>query len=243
MKLKIGLISDTHGLQHRIKVEACDILLHGGDISMQGRRDEVGGFLKWFAKAPATFKVFIAGNHERTFEQHPRPEWLEELLDPETLDKKGIHYLQDSGIELMGIKIWGCPWQPEFNNWAFNLVRGEELAAKYRLIPADTDILISHGPPYSIDDNVPETFLRPFETDVHVGCRDLFDHILQPSKLRLHVFGHIHLDDRAYMNPIQVKKARMETDHPDAWMTCVNAAVLNNKYQVTTQPYYFNYHV
>merc|ERR1712187_19168 len=36
-------------------------------------------------------------------------------------------YLKDSAIELFGVKFYGSPWVPEFNNWAFMLERGEEL--------------------------------------------------------------------------------------------------------------------
>ena len=34
-------------------------------------------------------------------------------------------YLQDSLVEIYGLKIYGTPWQPEFCNWAFNLPRGQ----------------------------------------------------------------------------------------------------------------------
>ena len=34
-------------------------------------------------------------------------------------------YLQDSSIEIYGLKIYGTPWQPEFCGWAFNLLRGQ----------------------------------------------------------------------------------------------------------------------
>ena len=34
-------------------------------------------------------------------------------------------YLQDSSIEIYGLKIYGTPWQPEFCGWAFNLPRGQ----------------------------------------------------------------------------------------------------------------------
>ena len=34
-------------------------------------------------------------------------------------------YLQDSSVEIYGLKIYGTPWQPEFCGWAFNLPRGQ----------------------------------------------------------------------------------------------------------------------
>lgn len=56
-------------------------------------------------------------------------------------------YLCDSGTTVDGVSVWGSPWQPAFHDWAFNLPRGDACRAKWQLIPADTDVLITHGPP------------------------------------------------------------------------------------------------
>jgi Icc-related predicted phosphoesterase len=84
---------------------------------------------------------------------------------------------------VFGLKVWGSPWQPRFFDWAFNLDRGPDLAAKWALVPDDTDILITHGPPVGILDR---TF-RGTET----GCADLLARV-KVVKPRLHLFGHIH---------------------------------------------------
>jgi hypothetical protein len=93
------------------------------------------------------------------------------------------HYLEDSGIEIAGVKFWGSPWQPEFYDWAFNLPRGQALADKWALIPDDIDVLITHGPPLGILDQV--------ITGDHVGCADLLEAV-QLIKPKVHIFGHIH---------------------------------------------------
>ena len=62
----------------------------------------------------------------------------------------GVHYLEDSGVEIAGTRWWGSPWQPEFNSWAFNLPRGEPLSEKWALIPDDVDVLVTHSPPAMI---------------------------------------------------------------------------------------------
>ena len=50
-------------------------------------------------------------------------------------------------VHALYMQVWGSPWQPEFCGWAFNLRRGEACAAKWRLIPTATDVLVTHGPP------------------------------------------------------------------------------------------------
>ncbi len=96
-----------------------------------------------------------------------------------------INYLQDEGIEIDGVKFWGTPWQPEFCNWAFNLPRGKQIREKWDLIPDDTDVLITHGPPYSILDSINDG-CPP------LGCQDLLETVVERVNPRVHVFGHIH---------------------------------------------------
>ena len=87
--------------------------------------------------------------------------------------------------EYPGIKIYGSPWQPEFCNWAFNLPRtGLELQEKWENIPKDTDILITHGPPWGHLDVVRG------RTD-NLGC-ELLRQRVDEIKPKIHVFGHIH---------------------------------------------------
>jgi Icc-related predicted phosphoesterase len=83
----------------------------------------------------------------------------------------------------LGIKFYGSPWQPWFCDWAFNLQRGPEIKAKWDLIPLDTQVLITHGPPLGYGD-------KTFENEL-VGCQDLLNAILA-IKPRYHICGHIH---------------------------------------------------
>lgn len=62
--------------------------------------------------------------------------------------------------------------------------RGEELLKKWQLIPSDTDVLITHGPPFGRLDEV--------ESGNHQGCEELIREIEGRIKPQLHVFGHIH---------------------------------------------------
>ena len=61
-------------------------------------------------------------------------------------------YLQDERLEVMGLKVYGSPWQPRFSDSAFNLSRGAELRAVWDKIPSDTDILVTHSPPLGVMD-------------------------------------------------------------------------------------------
>ncbi len=127
---------------------------------------------------PHRHKLFIAGNHDFLFERDPAA--ARALVPP------GITYLQDGGIAIDGLKIWGTPWQPTFFDWAFNLARGPEMAAKWALVPDDTDVLVTHGPPAGTLD------LIPGDPPESVGCEDLAARLPRLTRLKLHVFGHIH---------------------------------------------------
>jgi len=86
-------------------------------------------------------------------------------------------------VIIEGVKFYGSPWQPRFFDWAFNLDRGEEIKKKWDLIPMDTDVLITHGPPYGILDLTHE--------GEKVGCEELMKAVLRVQP-KIHIFGHIH---------------------------------------------------
>lgn len=180
---KIVCVSDTHNCNQEIIVPEGDILIHSGDAAINGTQAEIEAFLKWFSALPHRHKIFVAGNHDWLYETDNR---LARILTANF----GITYLQDSFIEIEGLKIYGSPWQPRFFDWAFNLDRGAEMAEKWKLIPPDIDILITHGPPHGILDEVP----RKYWTE-NTGCEELMKRIEEISafgRLKLHVFGHIH---------------------------------------------------
>jgi len=175
---KIVCLSDTHNYNEQIAVPGGDILIHAGDATMQGSASEILLFNRWFKKLPHAHKIFVAGNHDWLFETSNQ--FARTLLD------SSIYYLQDSFVEIENLKIYGSPWQPRFFDWAFNLTRGAELAEKWKLIPDETDILITHGPPFGILDEVPrQHFIE------NTGCEELKKRV-ETIKPKLHIFGHIH---------------------------------------------------
>ncbi len=143
--MKIVFISDTHGRHEDVKLPQGDVLIHAGDISRTGKSVEVEAFLKWLSHQTHKYKILIAGNHDWYFESNSKI-----MIDSRMPDN--IIYLNDSGCEIEGVRFWGSPIQPEFGNLAFNRKRGEDIKEHWDLIPLNTDILITHGSPYSILD-------------------------------------------------------------------------------------------
>jgi Icc-related predicted phosphoesterase len=70
------------------------------------------------------------------------------------------------------------------------LPRGKALADKWALIPDNTDVLITHGPPHGIGDGSSMGAAR-------AGCRDLRARVAAIKPL-VHLFGHIHEDGGAW---------------------------------------------
>ncbi len=173
---RIVTISDTHSRHRKIStMPEGDILIHSGDATNRGGIDEIADFNQWLGELPYQHKIFVAGNHDWLFERSPQ-------FAPTLMTN--AHYLLDSFIVVEGLKIYGAPWQPRFFDWAFNLDRGAAIAEKWQMIPDDIDVLITHGPPYGILDEVPYRH-------EHVGCEELLP-VVQRIKPRAHIFGHIH---------------------------------------------------
>lgn len=182
-KLIIDLLSDTHNQHEKFECKGGDILIHAGDCSLRGTHDEIITFLDWYKEQNYSHIILVPGNHDFAFERGP-------AMMAEECKKRNIILLNDSGITIEGIKIYGSAVQPFFHNWAFNRYRGDDIKQHWDLIPEDTEILITHGPPQGILDVVTDRTGIPIE---RVGCWDLMHKILK-TQVSLHVFGHIHED-------------------------------------------------
>jgi len=180
-------------------------LIHSGDLTGSGRIEGLRPVMQWLYGLPHPNKVIIAGNHDFTLDQ----EWSErhdyifkngdtdnlqdaqELMNGENAKAANITYLEYDITEVQvkpggrKWKIYGSPGSAAFCGMAFNYDRGEEAKKLCAAIPEDTDILITHGPPYSVLDRV--------QFGAKVGCEVLQERI-NAIKPKLHVFGHIHED-------------------------------------------------
>jgi Icc-related predicted phosphoesterase len=210
---RITFISDTHEKHKQLELPGGDILIHAGDLSNRGYKPAVQQFLDWFNVQDYRHKIFIAGNHDFLFENQ-RSKAVELMAE-----YPDVTYLEQSGIEIDGIKIWGSPWQPWFHDWAFNLSRGEELRELWLQIPLDTDILVTHTPPKGYGDFT----IRDHQ---EVGCWDLFDVITSQVNPKYHVFGHIHEGYGVF-----------ETERT----TFINASVVDFMYNVCNPPITIDY--
>ncbi|KAK3591069.1 hypothetical protein CHS0354_005463 [Potamilus streckersoni] len=235
--IRFVCLSDTHSRieKGQIKIPDGDVLLHAGDFTNIGLPSEVKTYNEFLGTLPHKLKIVIAGNHDLSFDydlvKNNRKHlsgfgWTRSLVE-EKLAEYGITgvkelmtncvYLQDSGVCVCGINIWGSPWQPTFCDWGFNLERGQPLLDKWNLIPKSTDILITHGPPVGHGD-------KCFDKQ-NVGCVELLSTIQQRVHPKYHLFGHIH------------EGYGMTTDGNT---TFINASTCTVKYKPTNPPVVFD---
>ena len=213
--MRILAISDTHNKHLQIPSRfiensdnSVDTIVHAGDVSSRGYKGEIIDFLKWYNELNFKNKILIAGNHDFYFEEG-KPEDIAAML----AEYPNITYLNDSGVEIDGVKFWGSPVQPWFYNWAFNR-KGTDICKHWDLIPNDTCVLLTHGPV--------KGYLDMTQQGESVGCPYLLEKISQMSNLKLLVTGHIH-------------EAYGMIEFPDGGIF-LNASVLNLRYEMVNLP-------
>lgn len=172
--LILVLISDTHELHRDLAVPDGDVLIHTGDFTMFGKSERaIRDFNAWLGELPHRRKIVVCGNHEYAF--HGNPGYYRLLTN--------ALMLVNESVVIEGAKFWGS---------AFSMLdesgparsREAERRRIYDAIPLDTDVVITHGPPYGILDTT-------VECQGHTGDRELLRAVLR-VKPKLHVFGHIH---------------------------------------------------
>ena len=181
--MKITAISDTHTKHKYIDTRAfadTDILIHAGDFTGNGSRQQAIAFLQWFEAIPVRHKLFVAGNHD---EICTTITWSEML----TQYAPNCHYLYNSSVTIDGLVIWGSPFSNTFGLWAF-MKDDLNLYNIWEQIPDNANIVITHGPAYGTGDKVVNAYNR----DPHVGSQSLRYKLKKLKKLKLHVTGHIH---------------------------------------------------
>lgn len=235
--MKILFLSDTHGHHNQIQIDAdTDMIIHAGDASnskdLIENVSEMKDFLDWFEKLQVKYKVFVAGNHDRSIES--------KLINIKK-EYKTITYLEHETLVINGLKIFGSPYTKEFGtNWAFN-VKEDVLSDLWDNIEQNTDIIITHSPPKGILDlatkySKDENGVRYFEKKVYeyCGCIKLKNKILE-IKPKYHIFGHIHNND------VNINAGyRIISGHSTIFIngTCVTDNIISK--DLTSQGLYFN---
>jgi Icc-related predicted phosphoesterase len=193
--MRILLTSDLHGNLPLIESEA-DMLIVAGDICPDFMTSVAQHqhhwldteFRRWLSDLPVRKVIAIAGNHDFVMEK------------PYLIPDLPWHYLRDNSVTIDGIKIHGMPWVPNLPSWAFfggfDSV-DEGIQAK---IPEDTDILVSHGPPYGYADKLAGGGKYGNSKAMRVGDKGM-DVTLARVKPKLFVCGHIHESFGHYNHP------------------------------------------
>lgn len=181
-RLRLVCISDTHNQIHKITIPDGDVFIHCGDaVRFQTASRDIRVFNTFVGTLPHKHKVFISGNHCICLNPS-RPEQTRQILSNMT-------YVQDELIDIEGVKIYGSPWRPRrgliYPAEAFGYDPRTIRKDIWSKIPDSIDILLTHGPPYSVRDYHPLTAER-------IGCPGLLDEVVTRVHPRLHLFGHMH---------------------------------------------------
>lgn len=216
--MKFAITSDWHGSLPLKKdldaISKADVLLLAGDI-FEANRDPniiIDYLTNEFISNHGKAVIYTPGNHDLAVgysycQKNPSETFTTNFdvfrffdknrnqVSKESLENKGIICLINEVISFNGIKIFGTPWTPTFGPWAF--MAGEsDLLKKYRQIPKNANIVISHGPPKPLNDN--NTIDIALEYDrtehKHLGSTALYQAIIE-TKPEYLFCGHIHSGD------------------------------------------------
>jgi Icc-related predicted phosphoesterase len=183
--MKIWHISDTHCQHNQLALpDEIDVVVHSGDasssIDIVKNIAQLRNFFEWFSGLQIKHKIFSPGNHDVSLHRN--------FITKQEIEGAGINLLLESGLTIDGINFWGSPWVPRYGDWAW-MVDRSKLHQKWSHIPDDTNVLVTHGPPFSCLD---ATYNHKNDIEL-VGCRALQKRV-KALNLDAHLFGHIHSD-------------------------------------------------
>jgi Icc-related predicted phosphoesterase len=182
--VRVCVLSDTHGIHRTLTLPpGVDVLVCCGDFSEDGTPEQCADFLEWFAAQPAAHRLLICGNHE--LELVERANHDAEVLRSKLSADGRVTYLQDSAVEVAGLRVYGTPWMARprgetYDHNAFCLDEdAEALRARYAAIPSGLDLLLTHTPPKGA-------------RDTHgLGSSTLAAEVARAQPV-VHCFGHVH---------------------------------------------------
>jgi Icc-related predicted phosphoesterase len=172
----------THGHHNLLQIPTCDMVIFSGDESNfknpYDNLKEFNNFITWYSELPITYKIFVAGNHSAAIAKG--------LIKKQDFIDKGIIYLENDYTDIKGLKIFGSPITPTFNDWYF--MKSRDKLDRFWSNVELVDIIITHGPPkYILDLSENKQHILEF-----CGDKALHKHVVNRIKPVLHCFGHIH---------------------------------------------------
>lgn len=223
--MKICAFSDTHG-QYDFDIKPCDIVLIGGDIvPLDIQKNDTACeewlktfFIPWCTSLPCEKVVFVAGNHDFIFMEHP--ERVRDLLKGQ--DK--VTYLECETYEYQGKVIYGTPMCKKFYNWAFMPPQEEQKEKYQRHLEAigKIDIILSHDCPYGIADVLLQKDCL-WADGTHIGNKALRWFVDEAKPLWC-IQGHLHSTSHKVIK------------HNTTSVVCVS--LLNEDYKMVYEPLY-----
>lgn len=183
--LNVYHVSDTHGYHGDLKIpDNVDVMIHSGDATnyrdVSLNHHEFENFVDWYESVNVPIKIYVAGNHDAMLNM-VRKDSERRLRDA------GIEYLNKESLTIYGCKFYGDPTTPSYGNWHFMADR-TKIQKHWKLIPDDTNVLITHGPPKGILDLTTDTQRNLLQ----VGDKSLANRINEIETIKYHLFGHIH---------------------------------------------------
>lgn len=225
--IRIWAISDTHCKHLWLDIpdpKDIDMVIHAGDAG--GHRDlshndgEMREFLQWYENLPYKYKIYVPGNHDTSVQAK-----FHDFKDYPSIIK-----LEHESVEIEGVKIFGSPHTPSFGSgWSYNVPR-HKLDMYWEVIPKDTNIIVTHGPPKGVLDYTAINSV----SFTQCGCKALLNHVLRVNP-KYHIFGHLH-DEPNVLNCGRFKPNILKNK-----TEFVNASVMSREYKVVNNGIYLEY--
>ncbi|KAH8692784.1 Ser/Thr protein phosphatase family protein [Talaromyces proteolyticus] len=213
-KTRFVCVSDTHGYlpqEAGFSLPPGDVLIHAGDLTNTGSISQLKRTLQWIKDADYEAKIVIAGNHDVTLDPdfyaehggifHKELQDVTACIDIVNTGDGSVIFLnhkstlvklsRPEGPRTM-FKVFGSPFSRFRGQWAFGYSTAEDGERLWSQIPTDTDIVVTHTPPFGYCDHHPADY-GPSES---TGCRQLLD-ALSRIKPMLSICGHVH-EGRGY---------------------------------------------
>lgn len=202
--------------------EGIDVVLHCGDLTTRCTPEELQRTMDFLAAHPASLKLCIPGNHDRYLDDaYTDAKRTSKRPGAEGADEKAAacRAIVESanGVKMLSagthtfelangaqLRVYADPYTPEFGRWGFQYPRGTRTFD----IPSDVDVVMTHGPPYGVLDEIEPDHPNDF---AHVGCKNSLWAVYS-SKPQIHCFGHVHEDWGAYLATWGSSTSKVEID-------------------------------